>query len=129
MGLPWVRLDANIGSHDKVLYLIADPSKAKWQALASYMVALGWSGANGTDGFIPTIALPFVHGNAATARLLVKHKLWDEARVGYSIRNYAERQQSSAAAESVREAKQRASRKGNCVKHHGASCGCWETAA
>lgn len=128
MGLPWVRLDSNIASHDKVLYLLADPSKAKWQALASYMCSLGWSGANGTDGFIPLIALPFVHGTAGTARLLVKYHLWDEARVGWNIHNWAERQQSSAAAQSVHEAKQRASKKGNCVKHHGAECGCWETA-
>ena len=44
MGLPWVRLDANIATHDKMLALLADPSPQKWQAAASYMFALAWAG-------------------------------------------------------------------------------------
>lgn len=126
MALPWVRLDSNIASHDKILYLIADPSKARWQAFSSYICALGWSGANGTDGFIPTTALPFIHGTATTARLLVKYHLWDEARVGYQIRNYDKRQQTSVVSESIHEGKRRASLKGNCIRHHGPDCGCWK---
>ena len=129
MGLPWVRLDSNIASHDKILYLIADPSKAKWQALASYMVALGWSGGNGTDGFVPSTALPFVHGTGTTARLLVKYHLWEEARAGFHICNYEKRQQLSDSADKIRESKRRAALKGNCVRHHGADCGCWKDAA
>ena len=129
MGLPWVRLDSNIASHDKILALIGDPSKAKWQAMASYFCALGWSGGNGTDGMVPKSVLPFIHGTAGTARLLVKYGLWVEAVGGYRIRNFEERQQSSDVAQSIHEAKKRASRKGNCVKYHGADCGCWEAAS
>src|SRR5437868_7186513 len=61
MSLPWVRLDSNIASHDKILALLSDPSPKRWQAAASYMFALGWSGDHGTDGRIPQAALPFVH--------------------------------------------------------------------
>ena len=57
MGLPWVRLDANIATHDKILNLLSDPSKHKWQAIASYMFALGWSGGHGTDGEITKIGI------------------------------------------------------------------------
>ena len=129
MGLPWVRLDANIASHDKILALLSDPSTKKWQAFASYVSGLGWAGGAGTDGFIPKAALPHIHGTSATARLLEKYGLWDEARVGWTIRNYHKRQSLSAVAESVRATKQRASAKGNCVRHHGAECGCWKDAS
>ena len=81
MGLPWVRLDANISTHDKILYLASDPSAARWQAAFSYVCAIGWSGDQGTDGRISQVALPFVHGTATTARLLVKYQLWDEGTV------------------------------------------------
>jgi hypothetical protein len=129
MGLPWVRLDANIATHDKILALLSDPSPKKWQAFSSYMCSLAWSGGQGTDGFIPRAALPVIHGTSATARLLEKYDLWDEARVGWTIRNYNKRQSLAAAAESVRATKQKASAKGNCVRHHGADCGCWKESA
>jgi hypothetical protein len=126
MGLPWVRLDANIASHDKILALLSDPSPRKWQALASFMCSFAWSGGQGTDGHIPRYALPHVHGTKETARLLEKYGLWDEGRAGWDIRNFAARQPSTAATESARTAKQRASAKGNCIRHHGPDCGCWK---
>lgn len=126
MGLPWVRLDTNIPSHDKILNLLSDPSTKKWQAMSSYFFAMAWSGGNGTDGHIPRVALPFVHGTSATARLLEAYGLWDETTAGWQIRNFDRRQPLSAAAESVRQTKQRASVKGNCVRHHGPDCGCWK---
>lgn len=125
MGLPWVRLDSNIASHDKILHLLSDPNPKKWQAAASYMFALGWSGGQGTDGHIPAAALPMVHGNASTARLLVKYGMWDEATAGYRVRNWENRQELTVVADSVRSAKKRGAAKGNCIRHHGASCGCW----
>lgn len=129
MGLPWIRLDSNIGSHDKILSLINDPSAARWQAVASYVFAIGWSGSQGTDGFIPRTALPWVHGTLKTARLLEKHGLWEDSTAGYRIKNYADRQQTAAATE-VKSAAQRAgSVKGNCIRHHGPDCGCWKTGA
>lgn len=128
MPLPWVRLDSSIASHDKVLALLSDPSAKRWQAIASYMFALGWSGQQGTDGQVPASALPFVHGNASTARLLVKYGLWDENAVGtgWVIRNYAERQQLVMITEAKRAGATAAARKANCVRWHGKDCGCWK---
>lgn len=125
MGLPWVRLDSTIASHDKILHLLSDPSTAKWQAAASYMFALGWSGAQGTDGFVPKTALPFVHGTPKTARLLEKYGLWVESRAGWQIKNYSGRQQLSAIAEGKKAAQRAGAAKGNCIRHHGPDCGCW----
>jgi hypothetical protein len=122
MALPWVRLDSSIASHDKILSLIGDPSPARWQAVASYMFALGWSGLQETDGRIPVAALPFVHGNAKTARLLVKHRLWIEAVTGFQIVNYGSRQQLSSASEAKVAQLALASLKANCVRWHGDSC-------
>lgn len=127
MALPWVRLDSNIASHDKILHLLSDPSPKKWQAVASYMFALGWSGGQGQDGHVPTAALPMVHGTQATARLLVKYGLWDEATAGFQIRNFEARQQSSSTAETIRAQKAAGAIKGNCIRHHGPDCGCWKT--
>jgi len=126
MALPWVRLDSNVGSHDKVLGLICDPSSKKWQALASYFVALGWAGGQGTDGFVPRNALGFVHGTPQTARLLAKYGLWEEATNGWHIRNYEERQELTIVTESKRVAAQMASRKANCARWHGPDCYCWK---
>jgi hypothetical protein len=128
MALPWVRLDGNIASHDKILNLLSDPSPKRWQAAASYMFALGWSGAHGTDGHIGTAALPMVHGTPATARLLQKYGLWDEATAGYRIRNFDQRQELTIVAEAKRHMQRIGARKGNCIRHHGKDCGCWQVA-
>ena len=122
MGLPWVRLDANIATHDKILHLLSDPSALRWQAAASYMFALAWSGGQGTDGRIATVALGFVHGNAKTARLLVKYRLWSEAVGGYQIVNFAERQQSKEASDAIRSLQSVGGKRGNCKRYHGDSC-------
>lgn len=125
MPLPWVRLDANVSSHDKVLALLSDPSPKKWQAMSSYFFALGWAGGQGTDGFVPMSALPFVHGTKQTARLLVKYQMWDEGLTGWQIRNYGERQQTSQITEAIKNAQSIGGKKANCVRWHGADCGCW----
>lgn len=122
MSLPWVRLDSHIASHDKILALLADPSPKRWQASFSYVCALGWSGDHGTDGMIPSTALPFVHGTKATARLLVTYRLWEETLTGWQIVNYAARQELAAVTAGKREAKRYAAAKGNCVRHHGTDC-------
>ena len=122
MTLPWVRLDSSIASHDKILRLVSDPSPQRWQAAASYMFALGWSGLQGTDGKILREALPFVHGNAKTARLLVKHGLWLEAVSGFQIVNYGERQQLSAVSDAKTKQLATAAQKANCNRWHGDSC-------
>lgn len=122
MGLPWVRMDSTIASHDKILHLASDPSAQRWQAAFSYVCAIGWSGAQGTDGFIPNSALPFVHGTPKTARLLVKYRLWEEATAGFHIRNFESRQQLAAVRDGVMQQKAAAGRKANCVRWHGDSC-------
>lgn len=129
MALPWVRLDSSIASHDKILALLSDPSAARWQAAASYMFALGWSGLHETDGKVTRSALVFVHGNAKTARLLEKYDLWKEENGGWRIKNYDSRQLTSALAEAKRSAQQAGGAKGNCIRHHGKDCGCWKKAS
>jgi hypothetical protein len=126
MALPWVRLDANIASHDKIVHLLLDPSPKRYQAAASYMFSLAWSGGQGTDGEIPTAVLPFVHGTTATARLLEKYHLWEPITTGWRIRNFDTRQELSIVAESKRAAQKAGAIKGNCRKYHGKDCGCWE---
>lgn len=122
MSLPWVRLDSNIASHDKILALLGDKSAKKWQAVASYMFALGWSGDHGTDGYVPKTALPFVHGTTATARLLVVYRLWEETLTGWQIKNFSERQELAAITAGKREAARVAAQKANCKRWHGPDC-------
>lgn len=126
MALPWVRLDSNIPTHDKILNLVTDPSPKRWQAAASYMFALAWAGAAGTDGHIPRAALRMIHGTEATARLLEKHRLWETATDGWRIRNYEQRQELAIVTEAKRAASTLASKKANCIRWHGPDCGCWK---
>lgn len=125
-GLPWARLDSNIAQNDKILALKYDPSPKKWQAIAGYMMGIAWSVGQGTDGLIPKHALESIHISAPIARLLVKYGLWDEAVNGWWIRNFEERQQTSAKGDAIRNAQHRGAMKGNCIRHHGPDCGCWE---
>jgi hypothetical protein len=125
MTLPWVRLDSNIASHDKILNLLADPAPVRWQAMTSYVCALGYAGGHGTDGKIPAAALGFVHGNARTARLLVKYGLWREVTSGWEIVNYVARQELAAVSAGKRAAQQVAGKKAACTRWHGPDCGCW----
>lgn len=129
MALPWVRLDSNIHAHDKILALLDDPSRLKWQAFALYVFALGWSGGQETDGRIPRSALKMLHGSVPTARLLVIHRLWIETVDGWEIVNYGTRQQLSDETYSVRKAQVIGGQKGACVRHHGPECGCWRNAS
>lgn len=126
MPLPWVRLDSNVAQHDKILGLIHDPSAKKWQAVSSYFFALAWSGGQGTDGYVPAYALGSVHGTPATARLLVKYRLWEEAVAGYKIKNYEARQELNVVAEAKRAAQAAGGRKARCRQNHGPECGCWK---
>ena len=128
MSLPWVRLDANIGSHDKILGLVSDPSPKRWQALASYMVSLAWSGGHGTDGRIPAAALPFVHGTTTTARLLVTYRLWQEETGAWVIVNFDQRQELQIVSEAKRAAQSMGGKKARCQSNHGPKCGCWRDA-
>ena len=129
MGLPWVRMDVNMPTHDKILNLLSDPSPKRWQAMASYTFSIMWSGGHGTDGRIPKSALPFVHGSEATARLLVKHGLWLEKTAAWQIKNFDQRQELDVIAEAKQAARTASGRKAACIKWHGKDCGCWRAGA
>ena len=64
MGLPWVRLDSAFARNHKVIDLAHNK---RWQAIALYVSALGYSGEHGLAGFIPDSCLPFIHGTKQTA--------------------------------------------------------------
>lgn len=122
MALPWVRMDVNMPSHDKILALLSDPSPKRWQAAASYQFSIMWSGGHGTDGHIPAAALPFVHATTTTARLLVVYRLWREETAGWSIVNFAERQELEVITAAKAEGRRVAAEKANCKRWHGPSC-------
>lgn len=127
MGLPWVRLDATIASHDKVLDLL---SHRNGRASAfTYVCSLAYAGGNGTDGLIPFAALPFIHATKRDAELLVDVGLWDPHPAGWTIRNYANRQQLKFASDAIRAGQRKGALKANCVRWHGADCRCWERAS
>jgi hypothetical protein len=92
MGLPWVKLDTNLPQNPKILYLIEDK---RHRAIAVYMFGLAYSGAQGTDGFLPAACLPVIHATRADARNLVEVGLWIETVGGWEINDWAEHQLSS----------------------------------
>lgn len=129
MSLPWVRLDSNIASHDKVLDAIGE--RGGKAALAVYMFSLGWSGGHATDGHIPRAALPMLHGTRADAAILEGAGLWDPDPDGngWWIHNYAQRQETAEITEVKREQASRAGRKSGCVRRgHPKGCTCWTDA-
>lgn len=124
MSLPWVRLDANIATHDKVLALLAQ--RDGYRAFTLYVCALGWAGGHGTDGFVPRYVIPHLHGTERHAQSLVESRLWEYAEGGYAIRNWTERQQTAAVSRAKSDAQRRGARRTNCVRYHGKDCGCWQ---
>ena len=120
MPLPWVRLDTAFPSNPKLLAMLAE--KDGHRAGLVYVCSLGYSGAHGTDGFIPREALPFVHGRPADAHRLVVHGFWQEQPGGWLINGWNEFQETSAetqerrrkaqSAAQVRWAKERARKAG-----------------
>lgn len=128
MGLPWVRLDTNIGQHDKILLLKAQPNG--WRAFGVYILALAWSGGQGTDGLIPRHVLTSIDCTPKIANQLCDVRLWEHAPDGaYVIRNYATRQELEIVSEGKRASAKLASAKANCTRWHGAACGCWRDTA
>lgn len=103
MALPWVRLDTQFASNPKVLSLIED---GKWRAIVVYTASLGYSGAHGTDGFLPSLCLSMIHGTKREAVALCEVGLWKASVGGWDINGWSEFQQSSEeAAERKRKAK------------------------
>jgi hypothetical protein len=126
MSLPWVRLDANIGTNDKVLALLAEKDGAR--AFVLYVCSLGYCGAHGTDGLVKKHTLTVNHGTEKLAAMLVDQGLWEYDAGGgghYRVRNWDTRQQSTLVSEAKRAAQQLAAKRTNCERWHGAECGCW----
>ncbi len=104
MGLPWVRLDTQFGTNPKVLELVA---AKRHKAAFVYVCALAYSGCHGTDGFIPSSALPFIHAIAQDANHLVDVGLWRPSPGGWDINGWDEFQISDDEAKRRRERAQK----------------------
>ena len=87
MPLPWVRLDTQWPTNPKFLMLVQDK---KWHAISVYMGGLGYSGAHGTRGFIPALALPHIHATRKEAQDLVEVALWVPQQGGWDINGWEE---------------------------------------
>jgi hypothetical protein len=87
MALPWVRLDTQWPHNPKFLTLVEDK---KWRAIAVYMAGLGYSGAHGTKGFLPSLSLPHLHGTRREAAELTEIGLWVPQQGGWDINGWAE---------------------------------------
>lgn len=124
MSLPWVCLDSNIASHDKVVELLSKRDGAR--AFTLYVCGLGYAGGHATDGHIPRAALPFIHGTERLAVMLVEARLWDHAEGGWQVRNWEQRQELTVITEAKRAAARMGGRKRACQRYHGPECGCWK---
>lgn len=91
-GLPWFRADTNMPTNDKIIDLVGSGTRGKGAAFV-YVCSIATSVGNGSDGVIRRGQLPFIHGTAADAKLLVEYGLWDEVEgIGWRIHNYGTRQ-------------------------------------
>lgn len=125
MGLPWVRLDTQFASNPKVLQLVADK---KYRAALAWVCSLGYSGAHGTDGYLPPNCLPFIHATKADATDLTHVGLWNAVpHGGWEINGWMEFQPSNDETQERRARAERAGKKANCVRWHGKDCGCWKS--
>lgn len=73
LGLQWVRLDTAWPRNPKTLELV---QAKQWRTLIVYVSSLAYAGENATDGWIPSFALPFIHGTPTDARRLTDVRLW-----------------------------------------------------
>ena len=87
MGLPWIRLETVFPFNPKALALVEDKA---WQTLNVYTFGLCYSGAHGTDGFIPRLALPILQGRKIDAQKLVEVGLWVECAGGWDINGWTD---------------------------------------
>ena len=115
MGLPWVRLDTNIATHDKILSLLDAGAKGK-QAGFVYAMSIAHAAGHGTDGVIKRAALPFIHATTADAKLLVINELWECVDVGYRIKNWGTRQVVGAAQQALSDIRSDAGKKGAAAR-------------
>lgn len=100
MGLPWVRLDTAFPRNPKILALLSE--RDGYRAAFVYTCMLAYSGEQGTDGFIPRAALPFVHARDGLVTLLVTAKLVYPQPGGWLIHDWDEFQESTEATQKRR---------------------------
>jgi hypothetical protein len=93
MPLPWVRLDTTFPRNPKLLALLAE--KDGHRAALAYLCMLAYSGEQGSDGWIPREALPFVHARNADVTRLVTHSFLYPQPGGWIIHGWDEFQESS----------------------------------
>ena len=93
MPLPWVRLDTAFPYNPKLLAMVAE--KDGHRAGLVYLCSLAYSGAHGTDGFIPHEALRFIHGRAADAARLIENGFWRVQPGGWLINGWTDFQESN----------------------------------
>ena len=92
MALPWVRLETAFPTNPKTLALVEDRA---WQAIAAYICGLSYCGQQGTAGFIPKSALPYLHARPADARKLVEVGMWIACPGGWEVNGWLDFQPTS----------------------------------
>lgn len=129
--LPWVRLDTDLMSNPKMLWLIAE---GHHKAGLVYVLGLCYAGRYATDGRIQTHVLPAIHAGPREAALLARADLWlTHPDGGWVIKNWAEYQPHDGYAGWAADDAQLRSRQMNCRRwHKGPPCnretcdGIWE---
>lgn len=94
--LTWFRVNCGIIRNRKTLALLT--SSGGERAFNVFIFGLGYCGEQASAGFIPTLALPLIHGTPRHAKLLVQVGFWDECPGGWEVHKYAEYQPVDAAA-------------------------------
>lgn len=121
MELTWYRADTSFASHDKVLALVGTYGAKGKQAGFVYHCALGHAVGHGTDGTIKRTSLPWLHGNAGDAAVLVQAGLWEACEEGWRIVNFGNRQVVGAAQQVIHDTKSAAGKKGAKARWDGDS--------
>src|SRR3954454_16466186 len=114
-GLPWIRLDTNMPTNEKIIHLAGLGDRGLAAAFV-YVASLAHAGGHDTSGFIARDALPFVHGKRSHARILVDSGLWDEVENGWQIRNWGERNVVAAAQQALSHIRSDAGKKGAAAR-------------
>ncbi len=117
MPMSWIRLDTNMPTHEKIIHLAGYGDRGLAAAFV-YISSLSHSGGHETSGFIAKGALPFIHGKASHAKLLVEARLWDPVEGGWQIHNWGDRNVVAATQQAISEARSQAGRKGADARWH-----------
>jgi hypothetical protein len=96
-GLQWVRLDVALARNHKILALLELRDGAR--PICAYVFGLGYCGEQGTDGFIPRNALPFIHARPIDANKLAEVGLWHVEPGGWTVNDWRDYQPSSEESE------------------------------